>query len=68
MNPNACLEQLLVLARAYVAMAYDEDSLDPVDDGTLVICERVLDLDRWIREGYHLPEAWTQSVTGRPDE
>lgn len=57
MDPNANLEEQLRIAKR-LTKQIDKDHCAPsaVDTGRL--CDLVITLDRWIREGGFLPKRW----------
>jgi hypothetical protein len=62
MDPNACLKEMLELARKgiYLADAKEDGSLDPTDAERL--CELVLALDGWVTKGGFMPQRWNRPI------
>lgn len=61
MDPNANLDELLILANGFLEAADedDEEAREPIDvDVVIRMAELVTALDGWIRGGGFLPTQW----------
>lgn len=73
MDPNTCLDCILIAARDLIGgriarIGVDDDDIVDYDqhaqlrDTAEQLAESILNLDEWIRRGGFLPLPWTQTV------